>query len=52
MVENQQAIRSSLQNRRAAIEEAYYERDLLADPELIRQEQIRRELYRARVSPP
>jgi hypothetical protein len=48
----QEAIRSAFQTRRAAIEEAEYERAHMPDPEKIRQEQLARELDRARVSPP
>jgi hypothetical protein len=48
----QEAIRSAFQTRRAAIEEAEYERAHMADPEKIRRAQLERELDRARVSPP
>jgi hypothetical protein len=48
----QEAIRSSLETRRAMIEEAEWERAHMPDPEKIRQEAIQRELTRARVSPP
>jgi hypothetical protein len=48
----QEAILSTFQTRRAAIEQAEYERALMADPEKIRKEQLARELDRARVSPP
>jgi hypothetical protein len=48
----QEAIRSAFQTRRAAIEQAEYERAHMPDPEKIRQEQLARELDRARVSPP
>ncbi len=48
----QEAVRSAIQTRRAWIEEAEYERAHMPDPEKIRQEQLRRELDHARVSPP
>ena len=48
----QETIRSSLQTRRAFIEEAEWERQHMPDPEKIRQEGIRRELDRARNTPP
>jgi len=48
----QEAARSAIQTRRAWIEEAEYERAHMPDPEKIRQEQLRRELDHARVSPP
>jgi hypothetical protein len=48
----QEAIRSSLQTRRAMIEEAEWEREHMPDPEKIRQKALERELSRARVSPP
>ncbi len=48
----QEAIRSSFQTRRAAIEQAEYERAHMPDPEKIRQEQLAREIDRARNSPP
>ena len=48
----QEAIRSAFQTRRDAIEQAEYERAHMADPEKIRQQQLARELDRARVSPP
>jgi hypothetical protein len=48
----QEAIRSSIQTRRAMIEELEWEREHMPDPEKIRQEGIRRELDRARHSPP
>ncbi len=48
----QEAIRSSFQTRRAAIEQAEYERAHMPDPEKIRQEQLARALDRARNSPP
>jgi hypothetical protein len=48
----QEAVLSTFQTRRAAIEQAEYERAHMADPEKIRQEQLARELDRARVSPP
>jgi tetratricopeptide (TPR) repeat protein len=43
---------SALQNRRAMIEEADWERERMLDPERIRQHELARELDRARVSPP
>jgi hypothetical protein len=48
----QEALRSAIQTRRAMIEQAEYERAHMPDPEKIRQDQLRRELDRARVSPP
>jgi len=48
----QQAIRSSLETRRARSEEAEWERAHMPDPEKIRQKELERELSRARVSPP
>lgn len=48
----QEAIRSSLETRRAMIEEAEWERAHMPDPEKIRQREMERELNRARVSPP
>jgi hypothetical protein len=48
----QEAIRSSLETRRAMIEEAEWERAHMPDPEKIRQAVLERELNRARVSPP
>jgi hypothetical protein len=48
----QETIRSSLQTRRAVIEEAEWERAHMPDPEKIRQEGIRRALDRARNTPP
>jgi hypothetical protein len=48
----QEAIRSSLDTRRAMIEEAEWERAHMPDPEKIRQQALQRELNRARVSPP
>jgi hypothetical protein len=48
----QEAIRSSFQTRRAAIEQAEYDRAHMPDPEKIRQQQLARELDRARISPP
>jgi hypothetical protein len=48
----EEATRSAFQTRRAAIEQAEYERAHMPDPEKIRQEQLARELDRARVSPP
>jgi len=48
----QEAIRSSLETRRAMIEEADWERSRMPDPEKIRQEALRREIDRARHNPP
>jgi hypothetical protein len=48
----QEAIRSAFQTRRAAIEQAEYERAHMPDPEKIRQNQLAREVDRARNSPP
>jgi hypothetical protein len=48
----QEAIRSSLETRRAMIEEAEWERAHMPDPEKIRQRTLERELATARVSPP
>ncbi len=48
----QEAIRSSLETRRALIEEAEWERQHMPDPEKIRQRTLERELTAARVSPP
>ncbi len=48
----QEAIRSSIQTRRAMIEEAEWERAHMPDPEKIRQQALERELNRARSSPP
>lgn len=48
----EEARRSALQTRRAAIEEAEWEREHMPDPEKIRQKTLERELSRARVSPP
>ncbi len=48
----QEAIRSSIQTRRAFIEQAEWEREHMPDPEKIRQKALERELSRARVSPP
>jgi hypothetical protein len=48
----QEAIRSSLETRRALIEEADWERAHMPDPEKIRQRTLERELSVARVSPP
>jgi|GEM_PF-1305394 hypothetical protein len=48
----QEAIRSSLQTRRAFIEEAEWERQHMPDPEKIRQQALERELNRARNTPP
>ncbi len=47
----EEARRSAIQTRRAMIEEAEYERAHMPDPEKIRQDQLRRELDHARVSP-
>jgi hypothetical protein len=48
----QEAIRSSLETRRAMIEQAEWERQHMPDPEKIRQRTQERELSAARVSPP
>jgi hypothetical protein len=48
----QEAIRSSIQTRRAMIEEAEWERAHMPDPEKIRQQALEREIDRARNSPP
>jgi hypothetical protein len=48
----QEAIRSSIQTRRAFIEEAEWERQHMPDPEKIRQQALERELDRARSTPP
>src|SRR5579885_43148 len=48
----QEAIRSSLQTRRAFIEEAEWERQHMPDPEKIRQQALEKELERARSTPP
>jgi hypothetical protein len=48
----QESIRSSLQTRRAMIEEAEWERAHMPDPEKIRQRSLERELFAARISPP
>jgi hypothetical protein len=48
----EEARRSVLRTRREALEEAEYERAHMPDPEKIRQDQIARELGRARVQPP
>lgn len=48
----QEAIRSSIQTRRAMIEEAEWERQHMPDPEKIRQQNLERELNRARSTPP
>jgi hypothetical protein len=48
----QEAIRSSLETRRAMIEEAEWERQHMPDPEKIRQRTLQRELTTARASPP
>ncbi len=48
----QEAIRSSIQTRRAMIEEAEWERQHMPDPEKIRQQTLERELNRARNTPP
>lgn len=47
----QEAIRSSIQTRRAMIEEAEWERAHMPDPEKIRQQQLERDLNYARHSP-
>jgi hypothetical protein len=46
------ARRSSLQTRRATLEERQYELSLMPDPEQIRQDQMRRSLERSRHNPP
>jgi hypothetical protein len=48
----QEAIRSSLETRRAMIEEAEWERAHMPDPEKIRKRTLERELTTARASPP
>ncbi len=48
----QETIRSSLETRRAMIEEVEWERAHMSDPEKIRQRTLERELTTARVSPP
>ncbi len=48
----QEAIRSSIQTRRAMIEEAEWERQHMPDPEKIRQQALEKELERARSTPP
>ena len=48
----QEAIRSSLETRRAMIEEAEWERAHMPDPEKIRKRTLEREFTTARVSPP
>ncbi|MHB1422509.1 MAG: hypothetical protein ACYC3I_04805 [Gemmataceae bacterium] len=48
----QDVIRSSIQTRRAMIEEQEWERAHMPDPEKIRQAALERELNRARTSPP
>ncbi|MGH7173916.1 MAG: hypothetical protein ACRELG_26870 [Gemmataceae bacterium] len=48
----QDAIRSSIQTRRAWLEEAQWERDHMPDPEKIRQKALARELDGDRHSPP
>ncbi len=48
----QEAIRSSLETRRAMIEEAEWERQHMPDPEKIRQRTMERELTTARNTPP
>lgn len=48
----QESIRSSIQTRRAMIEELEWERAHMPDPEKIRQQGLERELSRARNSPP
>jgi hypothetical protein len=48
----QEAIRSSLETRRAMIEEAEWERAHMPDPEKIRKRTLERELTTARISPP
>jgi hypothetical protein len=51
-IARQEAIRSAIQTRHAAIEQAEYERAHMPDPEKIRQKQQARDLDRARSSPP
>lgn len=48
----QEAIRSSIQTRRAFIEEAEWERQHMPDPEKIRQQALEKALDRARNTPP
>src|SRR5262249_8198654 len=48
----QESIRSSLETRRAMIEEAEWERAHLPDPEKFRRQALQGELTRARVRPP
>jgi hypothetical protein len=48
----EQARRSALLTRRAALEESAYERALRPDPEQIREEQMRKSLERSRDNPP
>jgi hypothetical protein len=48
----QEAVRSRMDTRRKMIEEAEYERMHMPDPEKIRQENLKRELDRARTDPP
>lgn len=48
----EEARRSALQTRRAAIEERQYELSLQPDPEKIRQEQMMKSLQRSRNNPP
>ncbi|HEY7312862.1 MAG TPA: hypothetical protein VH643_26095 [Gemmataceae bacterium] len=48
----EEARRSSLQTRRATIEERQYELSLMPDPEQIRQDQMARSLARSRNNPP
>ncbi|HEY7425369.1 MAG TPA: hypothetical protein VH682_14150 [Gemmataceae bacterium] len=48
----QQAVREALKTRRAMMEQAEYEWAHRPDPEKIRQQALKRELDRARVSPP
>lgn len=51
-LQRQEYLRSTYQTRRAAIEEAEWERAHMPDPEKIRQEQLARALDRARHQPP
>jgi hypothetical protein len=48
----QETIRSSLETRRAMIEELEWERSRMPDPEKLRQQELERELNHARISPP
>lgn len=48
----QESIRSSIETRRAMIEEREWERGHMPDPEKLRQQELERELHAARLSPP